>query len=77
MIKEFHNEDAQKLADMLNASDEAWPGGFTHGIEFTAESLLEERKRENTLATYCAWDDNTIVGIAEITEFWRDTNVLS
>jgi GNAT superfamily N-acetyltransferase len=76
MIKEFHNEDAQKLADMLNASDEAWPGGFTHGIEFTAESLLEERKRENTLATYCAWDDNTIVGIAEITEFWRDTNVL-
>ncbi|MBU6996518.1 MAG: GNAT family N-acetyltransferase [Theionarchaea archaeon] len=76
MIKEFHNEDAQKLADMMNASDEAWPGGFTHGMDFTAEGLLEDRKRENTLATYCAWDDAAIVGIAEITEFWRDTNVL-
>ncbi|MBU7014791.1 MAG: GNAT family N-acetyltransferase [Theionarchaea archaeon] len=76
MIKEFHIEDAQKLADMLNRSDEAWPGGLTHGIDFTAKSVMEDRKRESILATYCAWDDDNIVGLTEIIEFWRDTNVL-
>ncbi len=76
MIKEFEIKDAQKLADMFNASDEGWPGGFTHGMPITAEMVVEERKKENTISTLVAWDRDEIVGIVELTEFWRDTNIL-
>ncbi len=76
MIKEFHLEDAGKLADMFNASDEAWPGGFTHGMPVTPEMVLESRKKEKTISTLVAWDGDRIIGIVELGEFWRDTDVL-
>lgn len=74
MIKEFHIEDAQKLADMFNASDEGWPGGFAHGLDMTPELVLENMKRMRAITTYVAWERDKIVGIAELTEFWEDTN---
>jgi GNAT superfamily N-acetyltransferase len=76
MIKEFQLQDASKLADMFNASDEGWPGGFTHGMPITPEVVLEYKKKEECISTLVGWDGDRIVGIAELVEFWRDTNVL-
>lgn len=76
MIKEFQLQDAAKLADMFNASDEGWPGGLTHGMPITPEIVLEYKKKEKFISTLVGWDRDRIVGIAELVEYWRDTNVL-
>ncbi|MGD2250241.1 MAG: GNAT family N-acetyltransferase [Candidatus Methanofastidiosia archaeon] len=76
MIEEFHNKDAQKLADMFNASDEGWPGGFTHGMPVTEEVVLDWRKKENALSMLVVWDTSNIVGMLELMDYWRETNVL-
>ena len=42
-IIEFQKEDAEKLAELLNSFDKEglWPGGFTGGVPFTAERVLD------------------------------------
>ena len=42
-IVEFKREDASKLADLFNSFDKEglWPGGFTGGVPFTAERVLD------------------------------------
>jgi len=42
-IIEFRKEDASKLADLFNSfdSEELWPGGFTGGVPYTAERVLD------------------------------------
>jgi RimJ/RimL family protein N-acetyltransferase len=42
-IIEFKKEDASKLADLFNSFDKEglWPGGFTGGVPFTAERVLD------------------------------------
>lgn len=42
-IIEFRKEDASKLADLFNSFDKEglWPGGFTGGVPYTAERVLE------------------------------------
>jgi GNAT superfamily N-acetyltransferase len=42
-IIEFQKEDAEKLAKLLNSFDKEglWPGGFTGGVPFTAERVLD------------------------------------
>jgi len=76
VITEFRIEDAQKLADMFNASDEGWPTGITGGMPITAEIVVEYKKKEDTISSLVVWDGDKIVGVLELTEFWRDTDVL-
>jgi GNAT superfamily N-acetyltransferase len=42
-IVEFHKEDAPKLAELFNSFDreDLWPGGFTGGVPYTAERILD------------------------------------
>ena len=42
-IIEFQKKDAEKLAELLNSFDKEglWPGGFTGGVPFTAERVLD------------------------------------
>ncbi len=42
-IIEFKREDASKLAELFNSFDREglWPGGFTGGVPYTAERVLE------------------------------------
>ena len=42
-IIEFKREDASKLADLFNSFDKEglWPGGFTGGVPYTAERVLD------------------------------------
>lgn len=43
VIIEFQKEDAHKLAELFNSFDRPglWPGGFTGGVPFTAERVLD------------------------------------
>lgn len=43
VIIEFQKEDASKLAELYNSFDRPglWPGGFTGGVLFTAERVLD------------------------------------
>lgn len=47
-------EDAARLAELFNSFDSIWPGGFTHGVPHTAESVLEQHKRARRLAVCIA-----------------------
>ena len=42
-IVEFHEDDARKLAELFNSFDKEglWPGGFTGGVPFTPERVLD------------------------------------
>ena len=42
-IIEFQHEDASKLAELFNSFDKEslWPGGFTGGVPYTAERVLD------------------------------------
>jgi GNAT superfamily N-acetyltransferase len=42
-IIEFRKEDASKLAELFNSFDKEglWPGGFTGGVPYTADRVLE------------------------------------
>ncbi len=42
-IVEFQKEDAPKLAELFNSFDREglWPGGFTGGVPYTAERILD------------------------------------
>ncbi|MCK4482197.1 GNAT family N-acetyltransferase, partial [Candidatus Bathyarchaeota archaeon] len=42
-IVEFQREDAAKLAELFNSFDREglWPGGFTGGVPYTAERILD------------------------------------
>lgn len=74
MIKEFQVQDAAKLADMWNASDEGWPGGFTHGLAYTPEIIMENLKKRKKIAIFLAWDSDKVVGFVELTKYWRERN---
>ena len=39
-------QDAELLAAMWNASEDGWPGGWTHGVPETGERILEARLPE-------------------------------
>src|SRR5581483_10586221 len=42
--------DAERLADMFNDFDSAWPGGFTRGMRETAERVQERFRQMRRLA---------------------------
>ncbi len=72
MIREFRAEDAADLADMYNASDEGWPGGYTHGMDITPEMVLDFMQKLRAISVFVAWDETKIVGNAELTEYWKE-----
>ena len=74
-IRPFRPEDAANVAQMWNESDDAWPGGFTHGVPFTAERVLHWQERERDIAVYIAFADGKAVGYCSLTEFWEDSRV--
>jgi ribosomal protein S18 acetylase RimI-like enzyme len=67
-------EDAARLAKCLNTFDDAdsWPGGFTHGNPFTAERVLDEKKKSQTFRVLVAYSGDDIVGTCDIAESIMD-----
>ncbi|MGQ4912941.1 MAG: GNAT family N-acetyltransferase [Candidatus Thorarchaeota archaeon] len=66
MVRDFelNREDAARLADCLNSFDDSdsWPGGFTHGIPFTAERVLREWAKSSSMRVLVAYTGDRIVG---------------
>ena len=71
-IRPFREEDAAGLAELLNASDAAWPGTFTGGIAYTAERVLEHSREEDYLLDLVAEAGGKIVGTCTLTRDWDD-----
>jgi len=69
IIREFKLNDqheAELLAEMWNASDKGWPGGWTRGITDTADQVLERKKQSDCLAIYVAEYNGKIVGYGDL-----------
>lgn len=71
-IRAFREEDAAGLAELLNASDSAWPGTFTGGIAYTAERVLEHRRESDYLLDLVAEAEGRIVGTCILVRDWND-----
>ena len=74
VIRPCEDKDAQGLAKLFNESEEGWPGGFTGGIPYTAERVLEEFEREKPLVCLLITLNGEIIGICSVTEHWMEKN---
>ena len=66
VIGSFEDKDAEGLARLFNESDESWPGGFTHGVPYTAERVSEDVKREKALAYLLLTFNEQIIGVCTV-----------
>jgi ribosomal protein S18 acetylase RimI-like enzyme len=48
-IEAYTHEHDAGLAEMWNASDQQWPGGFTRGVPFTTERIADWMDKQKTL----------------------------
>lgn len=58
--------EAEQLAAMWNASDVAWPGGWTGGVAVTAERMLDRLRDSHCLQQYVAEAAGEVVGYASL-----------
>jgi ribosomal protein S18 acetylase RimI-like enzyme len=75
-VRPFREEDAAGVAELLNASDAAWPGTFTGGIPYTAERVLRNRAEEAPILDLVAAEGEKILGYCTLTRDWRDPGAL-
>jgi len=73
-IKEYEPTDAEGLAEMWNACDPLWPGGFTGGVPFTAEDIRLWHEHERSLATFIVVADRKPVGYCSLHSIWTVEN---
>lgn len=74
ILSEYREEDSEKLARFFNESEEGWPGGFTGGVEVTADQVREQIRSSRNLAVLLAEADGRIVGYLSMTAHWIDRN---
>ncbi len=55
-IVQYRDDMAEALAEMYNTWDELWPGGFTHGVPYTAETVRQTLGKMNAIAIFIATD---------------------
>ncbi len=60
--------DARRLADMWNASNEGWPGGWNRGLAITAEQQLDSMRRADHIAALVVESGDEFLGYASICE---------
>jgi len=68
-ITEYNESYAESLAQMWNESDSVWPGGFTGGVPFTRELILQWQRETRAIAVYLVIADGRVVGYCELTEY--------
>lgn len=74
-IAHFRPEDAAQVAAMFNESDEGWPDGLTHGVEFTAERVLHLHDVRRPLAILIAWEGDTTAGYCTLYEYPEEPGI--
>jgi len=67
-------EDSARLAECFNSFDDSdsWPGGFTGGIPFTAERVLEDKTKRNDIRTLVAYIGDRIIGHCNVAQAEMD-----
>ncbi|MFX0045565.1 MAG: GNAT family N-acetyltransferase, partial [Candidatus Hermodarchaeota archaeon] len=67
---ELTKEDAARLAECFNSFDDSdsWPGGFTHGNPYTAERVLDEKKKRQNFRSLVAYSGDNVVGTCDIAQ---------
>ena len=59
-------QDARLLADMWNASESGWPGGWTGGVPETAERILEHTQQNDRIGVFVVEINGEIVGYGDV-----------
>jgi ribosomal protein S18 acetylase RimI-like enzyme len=59
-------QDVERLADMFNDWDSAWPGGFHRGNPMTPETMRDQLRRHRRLARLIVETDDEIVGYCDL-----------
>ncbi|HID11914.1 MAG TPA: GNAT family N-acetyltransferase, partial [Candidatus Latescibacteria bacterium] len=74
IIEDYRDELAAPLAEMFNSWDELWPGGFTHGVPYTAERVRKWLSPMRAIAILIAMDreQGKPVGFLSLLSHWRD-----
>jgi GNAT superfamily N-acetyltransferase len=78
-VREFEVDrpgDPERLADMFNDFDSAWPGGFNRGVPDTAETIREQVQRNRRLARYIVEYEDEFAGYCDLTT-WEGQSDLS
>jgi ribosomal protein S18 acetylase RimI-like enzyme len=68
-ITEYNDSYAESLAQMWNESDSVWPGGFTGGVPFTRERIVQWQRETRAIAVDLVIADGRVVGYCELTEY--------
>ena len=68
-------EDAERLAQMWNASDDQWPGTVSDGVPITAQWVIERHGREKNREVV-VWDaGDQIAGFCSLWDWPQEPNV--
>ncbi|NIU39403.1 GNAT family N-acetyltransferase [Candidatus Bathyarchaeota archaeon] len=76
-IIEFQKEDARKLAELFNSFDKPglWPGGFTGGVPFTAERVLDSFPvAQNSICILISTVNGSFTGICSLHPHYEDSD---
>ena len=73
-IKEYEPTDAEGLAEAANAFDPLWPGGFTHGVPFTAKHIRMWHEHGRSLAVFIVVADRHPVGYCSLDPISTEEN---
>jgi len=74
-IIEFQTKDAHKLAELLNSFDKEglWPGGFTGGVPYTAERVLDSFPvGVKNICVLISTHKGKFTGICSLHPHWED-----
>ncbi|MBI2300949.1 MAG: GNAT family N-acetyltransferase [Armatimonadetes bacterium] len=69
VVREIRRDDvrdAERLADMWNASDAGWPGGWSGGVPSTPERMADRLRKSDALAIYVVEADDQILGYGDL-----------
>ncbi len=58
-IVQYRDDMAEALAEMYNSWDELWPGGYTRGVPYTADTVRQSLGKMNAIAIFIALDAQT------------------
>ena len=68
-IKSYEPSDAASIAQMWNESDEGWPGGFTEGVPFTEERILQWLSEDDPIDIFLVVADERVVAYCSLYQY--------
>ncbi|MBN1579922.1 MAG: GNAT family N-acetyltransferase [Anaerolineae bacterium] len=75
VLREFDLErDAPKMAEMMKASDDQWPGTWSGGAEITTEMITEWHERGSALNRWIFEVDNKMIAYCSFHEMEEEKN---